>query len=470
MRNDEMKKIMLILLAAAAILIVLLLNNTHKKKESTIYVSVNGDDQNDGTKLKPFRTLNKAASEAKAGTTVLIRKGTYHEKLVIKYSGTKSKPITFKAYKKDKVVLSGKNLKDVAGDTSLITIDNKNYLTISGLTIQDLTTNLPDETVMGIYVTGSSSHITLKNNHVRRIKTLAADGNSHGIAVYGTGAMREIDISNNVVEDLKLGSSESLVLNGNIDGFKVERNLIRRNDNIGIDLIGYEGTSHNKKADFVRHGVVKNNKIYDISSFGNPAYGDEYSAGGIYVDGGKHITIKKNTVYQSDIGIEATSEHSKKYADDIKMTNNILHDNFYTGISIGGYDKKRGGTKNSLISQNIIYKNDTKGLDGGQLLLQYDTKNNVIEKNILTAGPAHIFVANYFSENKGNKLMRNVFQKEKGKNGIWVWKDKEYTSFPEFKKASNSDQASSYIDPGYKHEEKYNFELKKDSLAKKIIE
>ncbi|PWA07143.1 hypothetical protein DCC39_16780 [Pueribacillus theae] len=465
-----MKKIIFILLAAAAIIIVLILNNANAKQDNAIYVAVNGDDQNDGKKSKPYRTLKKAASEAKAGTTVFIRKGTYNEKLVVKHSGTKSKPITFRAYKKDKVVLSGKKLKDAEGDTSLITIDNKNYITISGLIIQDLTTDLSDETVMGIYVTGSSSHITLENNHVRRIETLAEDGNGHGIAIYGTGAMTDINVLSNTIEDLKLGSSESLVLNGNIDGFAVESNLVRRNDNIGIDLIGYEGTSHDEKADFVRNGVVKNNKVYEISSFGSPAYGEEYSAAGIYVDGGKNITIEKNTVYKSDIGIEAASEHPKKYADTIKITNNILYHNFYTGISIGGYDKKRGGTKNSVISQNIIYRNDTKGLDGGQLLLQYGIKNNVIEKNLLTAGSSRIFIANYFTTNKENKLKKNVFHKEKGKKGRWVWKEEEYTSFTEFKKASNSDEESSYLDPRYKNAKKFDFELKKDSLALKIIE
>lgn len=466
-----MKKIYFILLVAAAIIIVLIFNHVNAKQDKAIlYVAVNGDDQNNGTKPKPFRTLKKAASEAKAGTTVFIRKGTYNEKLVVKHSGTKSKPIIFKAYKRDKVILSGKNLKDVEGDTSLITIHNKNYITISGLILQDLTTNLSGETVMGMHVTGSSSHITLKNNHVRRIKTLADDGNGHGIAIYGTGAMRDINVLNNTIEDLKLGFSESLVLNGNIDGFKVENNLVRRNDNIGIDLIGYEGTSHDKNADFIRNGAVKSNIVYEISSFGNPAYGEDYSAGGIYVDGGKNIAIEKNTVYKSDIGIEATSEHPKKYADEIKMINNVVHDNYYTGISIGGYDERRGGTKNSLISQNIMYRNDTKGLDGGQLLLQYGTKNNVIEKNILTAGPSRIFISNYFTTNKDNKLKKNVFHREKGKKGIWVWKEEEFISFPEFKKASNSDEKSSYLDPGYKNAKKYDFELKKDSPALKIVE
>lgn len=465
-----MKKIYFILLSAAVIMIVFVLNNINDKQNQAIYVSLNGNDQNDGKKSKPFRTLKKAASEANAGTTVLIRKGTYNEKLAVKYSGTKSKPITFKAYNKEKVVLSGKDINEVEGDTSLVTIKNKNYVTISGLIIQDLSTDLADETVMGIYVTGSSNHITLENNNVQRIETHADDGNGHGIAIYGTGTMKDINILNNTLEDLKLGSSESLVLNGNIDGFKVEKNIVRRSDNIGIDLIGYEGTSNDKKVDYVRNGIVKNNQVYEISSYDNPAYGGDYSAGGIYVDGGKNITIEKNIIYKSDIGIEATSEHAKKYADNIKIINNIIYDNFYTGISIGGYDGDRGGTINSTISQNILYRNDTKGQNGGQLLLQHDTKNNVIEKNILTAGPSRIFISNYFTTNQENKLQKNVFHKEKGEKGIWIWKEEEYTSFPKFKKASISDEKSIYLDPRYQNANKYDFRLKKDSPVKKIVD
>ncbi|RDW17474.1 hypothetical protein CWR48_13190 [Oceanobacillus arenosus] len=464
-----MKKIYFILLTAAIIMIFFVSKNVYDKQDQTIYVAIDGNNQNAGTKSKPFRTLGKAASEANAGTTVFIRKGNYNEKLVVKHSGTKSKPITFKAYNNEKVVLSGKELKDVEGDTSLVTINNKNYVTISGLIIQDLSTDLTDETVIGIYVTGESNHITLENNNVQRIETHADDGNGHGIAIYGTGTMKDINISNNILEDLKLGSSESLVLNGNIDGFKVENNIVRRSDNIGIDLIGYEGISNDKKVDYVRNGIVKNNQVYEISSYGNPAYGEDYSAGGIYVDGGKNITIEKNTIYKSDIGIEATSEHDYKYADNIKIINNSIYDNYYTGISIGGYDEDRGGTINSTISQNILYRNDTKGLGGGQLLLQHDTKNNLIERNMLTAGPSRIFISNYFTTNQENKLQRNVFHKEKGEKGIWIWKAEEYTSFAKFKNASQSDEKSGYLDPGYQNASKYDFSLKKDSPAKEIV-
>ncbi len=464
-----LRKLIIIILSLTTIITVFLLNNPSAKAENVIYVATNGNDQNDGTKSSPFRTLNKAASQATNGTTVYIREGTYQEHLHIKHSGTKSKPIVFKAYNDEDVTLTRGDDVDTEGNTALITIDSKNYITINGLTLENLSTNLADEKVMGIFITGSSSHISIENNHVQHIETHAEDGNAHGIAVYGTKKMTDIHIKSNLLEDLKLGASESLVLNGNIESFYIEDNIIRSSDNIGIDLIGYEGVALNKSTDYVREGTVRNNRIYDISSYGNPAYGEDYSAGGIYVDGGKNISIEQNTIHNADIGIEATSEHAGKYAENISIIDNIIYNNYYTGISIGGYDENRGGTIHSTIARNTLYRNDTKGLGGGQLLLQHDTKTNVIEKNLLTAGPSRLFIANYFTTNASNSLRGNIFHKEVGKDGIWVWKDEEFTVFSDFVDASNSDAQSSYIDPEYENEDGNSFQLKEDSPAKEII-
>lgn len=152
-----------------------------------LFVSPDGNDQNEGTKEKPFRTLKQAAKKAVPGTTVMIREGTYHETLDVRESGSAEKPITFQNYENEKVVISGESVKDAEYETPLIQIHNQQYITISGLTIQDLSVSSEEATAMGIYVSGSSKHITIKNNHVRDIKTTADDGNAHGIAVYGSG-------------------------------------------------------------------------------------------------------------------------------------------------------------------------------------------------------------------------------------------------------------------------------------------
>ncbi|MFD1415219.1 DUF1565 domain-containing protein [Oceanobacillus jeddahense] len=411
-----------------------------------IYVAVDGSDQNEGTLERPFQTIAKASLEAEAGTTVYIREGTYKEPLVVQHSGTKYKPITFQAYQGEKVIVDGENLNDSDGDRALVVLEDKNYINIEGLTIKNVTTDTIDETVMGFFISGSSSHITVRDNIIKEIKTWHEEGNGHGIAVYGTGSMRDINIIDNIVEDLKLGTSESVVLNGDIDGFTIEGNKVQYSDNIGIDLIGYEGVANNPSADYVRNGIVQNNTVHHVSSFTNPAYNGEYSAAAIYVDGGKDILIKENELYENDIGIEATSEHSGKYAENIQMIDNLISNNYYTGIAIGGYDEERGGTRNTLITNNTLYQNDTKHLKGGQLLVQYNVHDNEIRGNKFTASPSRIFIANFFRENRDNRLIENIYYNEQSEEAIWIWKDEEYRSFSAFREASgSSDEKSPYI-------------------------
>ncbi|WP_156855401.1 right-handed parallel beta-helix repeat-containing protein [Oceanobacillus sp. AG] len=174
----------------------------------------------------------------------------------------------------------------------------------------------------------------------------------------------------------------------------------------------------------------------------------------------KNIIVEENKVYANDIGIEATSEHANRYAEDISILHNEIYNNHFTGISVGGYDEERGGTKNSVIAENVLYRNDTKGLDGGQLLMQHNSKNIRIERNIFTAGPTRIFIANYFDTIHNNTWKQNVFHDEEGKEGIWIWKNKSYTSFPDFQKVSNSDEESRYMEI-----EDIDFILEKPSLG-----
>lgn len=90
------------------------------KEVKTIYVAMNGQDTWSGTKEKPLKTLKKAATKATAGMTIIIRKGTYKELLIIQHSGTKQKPIRFQAAPHEKVVISGENVKSVNGEKANI--------------------------------------------------------------------------------------------------------------------------------------------------------------------------------------------------------------------------------------------------------------------------------------------------------------------------------------------------------------
>lgn len=434
-----------------------------------LFVATDGDDENEGTKEKPLRTIQAAVDQATAGTTVYIRGGTYTDGFEVAHSGAKEAPVIIRNFEDEEVVISGKD-KVMEEDTALVNVDSKRYITIQGLTVQDLNVDSPDFAVMGILITANSSNINIIQNHIHHIGNTSDEGNAHGIAVYGTGKMEQIRVMDNIVEDLTLGLSEAVVLNGNIDGFAVTGNTVRHNNNIGIDLIGYEGTSEDPDADYVRNGTVQGNVVHDNSSFGNPAYGEDYSAGGIYVDGAKDIKIKANTVFRNDLGIEATSEHKGQYADNIEITENKVYENNYTGISIGGYDEERGGTKNSSITYNVLFRNDTKDLDGGQLLLQHDITGNDISHNVFTSSKTGLFISNYFKSNSSNTLTRNVYDKEESRENRWVWKQEEYNDFAEYQEATGQEEDSAYIEVHYMDVSSKDFTLKEGTTAQAVID
>jgi len=79
---------------------------TVKAEENTYWVATNGSDSNPGTQLQPFRTIQKAVDTARAGDTIIIKSGTYNESIVLKYSGTKTSPITIMAENRHGVTIS----------------------------------------------------------------------------------------------------------------------------------------------------------------------------------------------------------------------------------------------------------------------------------------------------------------------------------------------------------------------------
>ncbi|MDB5056360.1 MAG: ywoF, partial [Bacilli bacterium] len=418
------------------------------------YVSASGNDSNAGTIASPWKTVQKAANTVAAGDTVNVRGGIYNEKITMNVSGSAAGGfITFQNYPGETAIIDGTGLS-VSGTEAMVNITNKDYIIIKGFEIRNYSTSTSGTMAVGVFVTGYGSHIEIRNNNVHDIKTLVNTtngGDAHGIAVYGTAAPSSINnviIDGNTLTNLRLGSSESLVVNGNVDTFQITNNLIHDNNNIGIDVIGFEGKSPNTAYDQARNGLVKGNTVYNITSYGNPAYGNDYAADGIYVDGGKDTVIEDNYSYTNDIGIELASEHNGKSTSNITIRSNVVYNNNYTGVAIGGYDTNRGSTVNCKIINNTIYKNDTKSLDGGQLLVQYDTQNNTIENNILVASASNILIANDYTQNTGNVVDYNLFYSSSASYTI-AWKNVQYTSFASYKTGTGNDAHSIFADPKF---------------------
>ena len=125
--------------------------STYSVLAQTYYVSTTGNDTNNGTtEATAWRTIQKAANSATAGSTVYIKAGTYNEKIVMGINGTSGNYITFTHFGTDVVTIDGTG---VSG-TILLKIHNKSYLRIVGLHF----TNCIGNDSQGILVDGTSHH------------------------------------------------------------------------------------------------------------------------------------------------------------------------------------------------------------------------------------------------------------------------------------------------------------------------
>jgi hypothetical protein len=443
------------------------------------HVSPTGNDTNPGSSALPWRTIQHAAETVPAGSTVLIREGVYAEKVAIYVSGNAvDGPIVFKAYPGERPVIDGSGLPfDPVNSNSLISIYDQSYLRIEGLTLRNLRTATRDLVPIGILVENESSHIAIVNNVIHGIETRyngLDGGDAHGIAVFGSAAapLSHILISGNELYDLKLGSSEALVLNGNVTDFEVSDNVVRDCNNIGIDFIGFEGTGPTPALDQARDGICRDNLVFNIDSSFNPAYngsftagGGDTSAGGIYVDGGTRLLIERNVVHHCNIGIELASEHAGRATSAITLRNNLIYQNQIGGIFMGGYDTLRGMTRECLILNNTLFENDTNQDGNGEIHLQFDVTDCVIRNNLVKTNSQGLLFGNPYTQNSGNDVDYQLFFAPSGAQE-WQWKNVFYTTLSAYRSGSGNDANSLLAAPAFADAAAYDFRLASGSPAR----
>ncbi|WP_374349695.1 DUF1565 domain-containing protein [Chitinimonas sp.] len=414
------------------------------------YVASSGNDAAAGTLDQPWRTIQRAVDSAAPGTTIYVRGGVYGERVTLGKSGTAGGEISLRAYPGEVPILDGSTLSALAGTTALLTLDRASHVSISGFELRNYRSNTAGAVVAGILVQGSGSQIALRDNHVHQIQTTVASssGNAFGLVVYGSEApasIKQLVIDGNELDSLSTGSSESMAINGNVQYFAVTGNKVHDNNNIGIDIIGYEGTAPQAAFDRARDGVLSGNTVYNISSLANPAY-KAYSAGGIYVDGGTRILIEGNTIRAADIGIEVASEHKGTASDFVTVRNNLIYQNNTVGISIGGYSASVGGTSRCTIVNNTLYQNDTSGSGSGEFAIAFNASGNVFKNNLLSASAQGVLLSQATSYAQAPVSMDGNLYFSSG-SPSWRWNGKTLTSLAALQAASQGDAQSLFANP-----------------------
>lgn len=417
------------------------------------YVAPTGSNTNPGTAALPWKTITFAISQATAGATIHVLAGTYNELVTLNKSGSAAGGyITLLSDPQAAAILDGTGLAIPNGQNGMVTISSQSYVIVHGFEIRNYTSSSTANVPVGIYVLGAGSNIQILNNHIHNIVTTASgcNANALGMAIYGNQAPASINnltISGNELDHLKTGCSESMSLNGNVQYFTVTNNLIHDNNNIGIDAIGFEGTSPNAAYDQARDGTISGNTIYNITSYGNPAYGNQYAADGIYVDGGTRITVERNLIHNVDFSIELASEHSGKTSSYVIARSNIIYNGNASGITIGGYASQVGGTDHCTIVNNTLYNDDTKGTGSGEFQIQYHATNNVFENNIVYAKASGFMVNSFVSQTATTVDYNLYFSSVASAGSTWTWNGTSHTGFASWQSSTGNDAHSSYADP-----------------------
>jgi len=379
--------------------------NNNNISTTTVYVSPSGDDANSGSASKPWKTIQYAVDsiESKEITTLVVKSGIYNERVL--FSGEEDANIFLKA--EEGAIIDGSGLNPI-GRQALIGLSSTHDILIENLEIRNFQTPRGFELLalpIGILITGTSYDINISKNTIHHIENLSTCGESsgcsagaNGIASYGdtTTVMTNLNFIDNEVSDCILSSSEAFTINGNIDGFRVLNNYVHDNNNIGIDIIGYEEdicTECLEEDNRARNGIVRNNRSINNSTNkalgvfnNNPWYeGNDGSAAGFYVDGGHHVVFEANRASGNDLGFEFASEHAGKASSEILMVNNYIYTNKEVGLSLGGYNQnptKAGGgeSNNIMIYNNSFYKNAGWG---SEISFAYRVKNTILANNII---------------------------------------------------------------------------------------
>lgn len=441
---------------AAAVFLGLL---TCSSEGATYYVSPTGNDASVGSLALPWKTIQKAADSLSAGDTVFVRAGTY-KKVTVNISGSAGSPITFANYPGETPIIDGTGTVPPSDDTGLFLLTDQSYITIQGFELRNYKTANVALAPAGVFLRGACQHVTISGCNIHDIwntgGNVANPGNAFGVVVYASSATAAtgLVITDNEIHHLKTGSSESLVLNGNVTNFQVTNNTVHDNNNIGIDFVGFEGTAPSAALDQARDGVCSGNLVYNITSQGNQAYAaGSYSTDGIYCDGSTRIVIENNIVHHTDIGIELASEHAGKLTSAITVRNNFVYSNRQTGLFLGGYAQSgTGGTDGCKITGNTFYKNDTLHWDNGEAQLRFRTSNCVIRGNIFYALPNNwmITVPVAAGDNINNTFNYNLYNNDAGTNAaLWSWNNQQRTGFAAWKGAANQDANSLFGDPKF---------------------
>lgn len=197
------------------------------------YVATNGRDTNPGTRSRPWRTVGHAAARARPGTTILLRRGRYSERVTFAASGRSGAPITLRSTPGEPAVLDGQ-----------VTISGS-WIRVTGLQFRPGPAQRDDDVF--VYVSGGD-HVEISASTFR--------GSALSAIFVGDGdnAAQDVRILGNRIADN--GTSSDFhhgIYCGHADGAVIANNIVEHNAAFGIQA--YPDCN---RADIANNTIVAN--------------------------------------------------------------------------------------------------------------------------------------------------------------------------------------------------------------------
>lgn len=479
-----MRRIIIINFIMAFSMIIILSLNTGQAsapmyEASSYYVDLEGSDRNPGTLQKPWKTIQKAADSAQPGSTVSIKEGTYYERIRVNVSGNAEQgAITFTNYNGGRVIIDGS--KSSAQDQAeLILIENQSNITINGVELVNNVNTDQKYFVTAISIWGSGDGITISNCKIHQIwyNHSTEKNGAAAIAVFGRDGnvpIQNLTIDKNEIWDIKSGTSEAVLLSGNIKDFRITDNVIRDNENSGLavrgdDSMGGEPVCVPEENNRARDGLIAGNRLTGNSTQENPFYqSGSYGAAGILADGAMDVELAYNTIKENDIGIRVTSEKRDKSCSGILVRDNLIISNRSSGLSTGGSGTDKGWAVQMRVRNNTFYKNDVKGFGKGEISIGKSHDLSFTGNIIYTGGRNLVVAAERFGKDYIYNLgfNYNIYFGPGGAKGLrFQGPDTAEVGLNMWKSKTGQDNRSKIVDPAFANAATEDFRLTQRSPA-----
>ncbi len=304
-----------------------------------------------------YRTLSGAAAAAQPGDTVLLREGTYRERLAPGRSGAPGAAITFRNSPGEKAVLTGV-------DEPAIVLKNVSNIVVEGLDVED---------VGGWGRIESSNNIVVRDNRFRRATIRGTTG---GLKLVKSALNR---IEGNVFEEgndsLVLQESDRNLVQGNTfvtarhslvsvrcGNFNVIRgNRFRNERQKACEIYDCEGTSDAPfKLDATKRNVFDGNEFAHTRGTDRP-----HKYNGIQYAGQDGI-VRRNVFRDNEGGALNFQVYSKEA---LYNYGNHVYNNTFVGnrcyAIVAAARSVGSGYAGNIVRNNVLFGNlDCRGGDG----------------------------------------------------------------------------------------------------------